>query len=558
MYRPNMASLQRYSSHGSQYWRIVESYRRPDGKPTVRVLAHLGKAEDLLARLEQSRAALRVRSVSSGAVDTAWNLAQELGCAAHIDQAIGSARLRDGLSVGLSLTAAAIARLVHPCSKRAVPAWAATTSLPDRLGVRAEVLTSQHFWDQMDRVPVSALAAIEQRIVAQVLQAEALGVDVLAYDTTNFYTHIDSTNARSQLAERGHNKQRRHDLRQLGLALVVSREGQIPLAHHLYPGAQADVRSFAKLLDPLRKHLRGWSPQPEQLTLVFDQGAESAANLAEARDAAISYVTALKPSHHKLWLHEDAPRLESLNLSGGACVRACRTLRPVHGVEHTVVTVFSETLYEGQRRGLAQSLAKALAQLAKLSSRPRDGRCGMEQRIRHILNRQYLREVLSCTLQEHDGKFTIQPRIDAEARQRLETEYFGLRLIASTRHEWSSAQIIEAYRGQSRVENSFRDLKDPWVAAFRPQFHWTDQKLRVHALIAVLALLLGRVLLRRAQQRAAFQGSLRALITQLGNLRTATVIEQQPGRGRPTASQKLEDADPADLKLLRSLQATRP
>jgi hypothetical protein len=48
-----MASLQRYSSHGITYYRIVESYRRPGGKPTVRVLFHLGKAEDLLARLRR-------------------------------------------------------------------------------------------------------------------------------------------------------------------------------------------------------------------------------------------------------------------------------------------------------------------------------------------------------------------------------------------------------------------------------------------------------------------------------------------------------------------------
>jgi hypothetical protein len=48
-----MASLQRYSSHGQTSGRIVESFRRPGGKPTVRVLMHLGKAEDWLSRLHQ-------------------------------------------------------------------------------------------------------------------------------------------------------------------------------------------------------------------------------------------------------------------------------------------------------------------------------------------------------------------------------------------------------------------------------------------------------------------------------------------------------------------------
>jgi phage gp46-like protein len=264
-----MASLQRYSSHGLTYYRIVESYRRPDGQPTVRALLHLGKAEDLLARLQGQRAALGLRSVASGAVDAAFHLAQELGCAQAVDSAIrsqgGTVRQGDGLTTGESLLAAAIARLVHPCSQRALAQWAAQTSLPTRLGVKAEALTRQHFWDQMHAVPVQAVEEAEQAVVSRVLQAEALSPGLLAYDTTNFYTHLETTNGRSVLAQRGHNQQRRHDLRQLGLALVVSEEGQIPLTHVLYEASRNDVRSFQKLLEPLRRRLKKLWRQAQHL-----------------------------------------------------------------------------------------------------------------------------------------------------------------------------------------------------------------------------------------------------------------------------------------------------
>jgi len=70
--------------------------------------------------------------------------------------------------------------------------------------------------------------------------------------------------------------------------------------------------------------------------------------------------------------------------------------------------------------------------------------------------------------------------------------------LTTTRADWSAAQIIAAYRGQARAERTFRDLKDPWVCAFRPQYHWTDQKLIVHAFMALPSLLLVRVLLQRA------------------------------------------------------------
>lgn len=551
-----MASLQRYSSHGQTYWRIVESYRRPDGKPTVRVLMHLGKAEELLGRLNQQRGALRLRSVSSGAVDAAWGLGVQLQCAEIIDQAVkeagGQVRRRDGLTVGQSLLAAAVARLVHPSSKRAIAEWASQTSLPERLHVRSEVLTSQHFWDQMDSVPQKALSAIEERIVGAAVALEQIPLKVIAYDTTNFFTHLETGNPASQLAQRGHNKQRRHDLRQLGLALMVSEEGQIPLGHTLYEGSRADVKSFAAQLEPLRRRLSWLTRQFEQLTLVFDQGAESQANLEQARNLELAYVTALKPSHHRDWLAEDSRQLESVELSDGDQVRARRRLRLVHGVEHVVVTVFSPALYEGQRRGLEQHLRSALRQLERISMHPREGIDGARRQVERILGRQYLRQVLRCELRQQDKKVEIRPSINEAALQHLEQNYFGLRLLATTRQDWSSAQIIEAYRGQARVERAFRDLKDPWVCSFRPQYHWTDQKLMVHALLAVLSLLLGRVLLRRAQ-RQGYRGSLRTLIQQLGRIRIATVAQPQPGPGRPLVYQQIEESDPGLLRLAQAL-----
>ncbi len=162
--------------------------------------------------------------------------------------------------------------------------------------------------------------------------------------------------------------------------------------------------------------------------------------------------------------------------------------------------------------------------------------------------------MLRCEVRQHGKAVVIQPWVHQQARRKLEESSFGLRLPATTRHEWSRAEIIEAYRGQSRVERAFRDLKDPWVCAFRPQYHWTDQKLVVHALIAVLSLLLGRLLLRRAQ-RLGYRGTLRNLIHRLSEIRVATVIEPPLGRGRPRVYPVLEDCDPELRELGKALGA---
>lgn len=553
-YIRHVASLQRYQSRGRHYYRLVESYRRPDGRPGIRLLEHLGKADDLLARLRASQPT-EVRSVAAGAVDAVMRLATAFGVAETLDEAVriagGRVQVRDGLTVGQSVLAAAVARLCHPSSKRAVAAWARGTTLPRWLGVDPEVLTSQHFWDQMDAMPTEAIAEAEQRLVQQVVSREALQPGVLAYDTTNFHTHLATTTTRSRLAQRGHNKQRRNDLRQLGLALVVSEDGQVPLGHVLYDGARPDVRTFAALVAPLRRRLQQIVRQPEQLTLVFDQGAESAANLAawRADDVALAhYVTALKSSAHRAWLATVAAQLAPVTLRSGDTVRAWRGRQAVHGVEQTVVVLWSPQLAEGQRRGLAQQLARAQRALDAVSSHPRGGPEALRRRAARLARGQYLREIVRIELEPAaTGGLRGRLLVDEAARERLQTEYFGLRLLTTTRDEWTTAQIIEAYRGQARAERAFRDLKDPWVGAFRPQFHWTDQKLRVHALIALLALLLGRVLLRRAQQATGFVGSQRALVECLGRLRRATLIYQPAGAGRPRVVDQPERCE-ADVR----------
>lgn len=227
----------------------------------------------------------------------------------------------------------------------------------------------------------------------------------------------------------------------------------------------------------------------------------------------------------------------------------------MHGVEQTVVVLWSARLAEGQRRGVQQHLDRALRRLKALSPHPRGGRPAMAKRVGHICRRQYLRQFLHVDIREENGGLIAVPRLDEEARRRLEAASLGLRVLATTREEWTTAQIIEAYRGQAHVERVFRDLKDPWVGAFRPQFHWTDQKLRVHALIVVLGLLLGRVLLRRAQQQVGFKGTVRTLIERLALLRQLILVYAHEGGGRPRIEEQLEACDDELRQLARALGA---
>lgn len=550
-----MASLQAYQSHGIRYYRIVESFRK-EGKPAIRVLAHLGKVDDILRTHQQhAQPALKISSVSAGAVTALHHLATELDVSARIDHALslnGHTQIRDGLTVGESLLAAMISRACAPRSKRAFGQWAETTHLPELMHFSASDLTSQHFWDQMNAVPLDKLAVIEHELVREVIRIEQLRIKALAYDTTNFHTHIASTNRRATLPQRGHNKQGRNDLRQMGLALVVDQESSLPLAHVLYEGARSDMRTFADFLKPIRKRLRELTGQPEQLTLVFDAGASSQQNLKDFEH----YVTAVKPSNHVALLAEAAEQLTGVCLSTGATVRAWRGNRVIAGKQREVVVTFSPQLQQGQIRGLHQSMTRSQRELSDLGLSPRMTAEAAKRKLDKIRGRQYLRSLL-CTRVEADSSGTLRISVwsDWTEYQRLVTRYFGLRVLITDRAEWTTAQIIEAYRGQSKVESAFRDLKDPHMLSTRPQFHWTDHKLHVHAFMCVTAYLLTTLLHRRASRNAAFEGSSRRLLAELAEIRYSRVIEVTGRKGRPRMRSQLEEMTPERKALAVALGA---
>lgn len=551
-----MASLQTYQSHGIQYYRIVESFRK-DGRPQIRVLAHLGRVDDILKRhRQQNEVPVKISSVASGAVTALHRLAQTFDVAGRINRAIspdGKVQVRDGLTAGQSLVAAMIARACAPRSKRAFSAWAETTCLPELMHFAAADLTSQHFWDQMNAVPRDKLAEIEQQLVCEVVLAEQLRLKALAYDTTNFHTHIASTNLRPQLPQRGKNKQGRNDLRQLGLALVVDQDTQLPLAHVLYEGARSDMKTFAEFLKPVRQRLRALTGQPEQLTIVFDAGASSRQNL----DGMEHYVTAVRPSDYRPLLVEAAGQLASVQLSNGAPVRAWRTQRTIAGKRREVVVLFSPQLHAGQLRGLHQSLARAHRDTEEMGLRPRLNAEAAKRKLNKIRSRQYLRSLLCHQVeQDEQGKVRVCVWSDWREYRRLTECYFGLRVLITDRAEWSTAQIIEAYRGQSKVESAFRDLKDPRMFSTRPQFHWTDQKLHVHAFICVTAYLLVTLLHRHATQKAGYQGSSRRLIEELSAMRCCRLIDLTGRKGRPRVRWQMEEIDKATKTLAEVLGAT--
>jgi transposase len=551
-----MTSLVGKRQDGKTYYYLVES-ARVGGKPRIVSQRYLGSAGEIADRLSERGPGEpdRTRHLGFGDLAAVWSMLARLGVAGIVDEVVGSRRTDAAASVGTYIVLATANRVVDPCSKRKFSDWWKTTAGDRWLRLPASAFDHRRFWDAMNAISQAQLAEIERRIVARMVEAFDLDLSGLVLDMTNFATYIDTGNDRAPIAQRGHAKQKRTDLRIVGLGLVVSTDGGIPLVSHAYAGNKPDVTQFPSLVAELVARFAELAAHPGELTLVYDAGQNSADNLELMAGSPLHFVGSLPPSDHPDLLAVPKSRYRAVDHKRFPGLGAFETTKRVFGVERRLVVTHSQNLHDKQSRGFDQTLAKARRQLGELAARltrgnTRKPRQSVEAEIASILKPRWLSRVISTTLTgDTPAELRLSVRTSPKARAALEEELFGKRILFSDKvlEAASTAVIVADYRSQEDVEADFRQMKDPKVVSFSPMFHWTDQKIRVHAFYCVLALTVARLMVREADQ-AGIHLSVRELLDTLAGVQE-TVLLYQGERGRPRARRMLTELDPTQQRL---------
>lgn len=558
-----MASLMQKNVGKYKYWYIVES-RRVNGKPRPVVLAYLGTADALLLKLQGMAAATEVKSWSHGAAAALLQLSSQLRIPALVNEHVSASRgcmaekpVRNDLTAGMTLVLGAIGMACAPASKRGWWPWAKTTSLEYLLRRGLSKVDSQHFWDLMDALPVEAIEKIEGELLARVREAFALESDTLYYDTTNFFTFIATDNEHCTIAQRGKNKQKRGDLRQVGLALAVTPGDFVPVFHLTYQGNRADSKVFKEVLGRIKARMGALGMDLETHTLVFDRGNNSRDNMALVAQCGMHYVGALTPSQHLKILAEAEPHLAA-GPPEGREMAVYRAKKNIWGAERTVLLFVSGKLKAGQWRGACQSLEKKREQLREIQQglekpgkKPPD-LAALTAKIEAAVKGQFLTGIIEWELEEKDGGTRLHYSVNEEKFQALE-ESLGIRMLMTDRHDWSDEKIIQAFYGQSFVEHAFKSIKNPYHLTLKPQHHWTDQKIRVHYFMCILGYLMSTLLWKQAREKAGYAGTLESLLDDLNGIRLAAIIETGKGRGKPKVAYQLEQLDPEQEILVQAL-----
>jgi transposase len=554
---------------GGKTYYYLREMARVDGKPKMVSERYLGSVDDIVAALDARESASlpqRTRHLAFGDVAAVWGVLGRLGLVSIVDEVVGARRSDAGASVGTYLALATLNRVVAPCSKLGFADWWVKTAADRFTKIPARVLDHRRFWDAMATVSVDELAEIERRLASRMIAEFGLDTSAVALDMTNFASYIDSTNGRADIAQRGKAKQKRTDLRLVGLGLVITRDGGVPLLSHAYPGNKPDVTQFPTMLAELAARHQAVvaatsSGGGNEMTVVFDAGQNSKDNFALLDESGLLFIGSISPTDCPDLLALPATDRRPVDKDRYPGLTAIDTRRTVFGKDRRVVLTHSPTLHEGQSRGLDQTLAKVEARLAELADtlargRTRRDRAGVEKQIAGIVNDTWVKRILTWTLTgDTPAEHRLTWTVDQDARAELEDELFGKRVLVTGRDAWPVVDVVAGYRSQSDAEFGFRQLKDPHVVSFSPMHHWTDHNIRVHTQTCVFALMVAH-LMRRQAEHAGLRLSVRNLLDQLAGIQETVLIYPSTG-GRPKARRMLTETSPDQDRLIEIFDLKR-
>ena len=541
-----MATITKRTNKSGTYYYLVES-ARVNGKPRLVKQEYLGTAKRIAeaVSLMSSEKAVPdpeyVRVYEFGAVMALYSVAERLGVCQIIDAVAG--KRRQGLPVSSSILLAAINRAVAPTSKKSFFEWFEKTVLYKVFpGANKKNLSSQGFWNNMSVIDEDKIRKIEDEVTRRIIERYAIDTECLLFDNTNFFTYLDTANP-STLGKRGNSKEKRKDLKIVGLSLMVSTDHNVPLFHETYPGNRNDARQFSSVIARLKERYSALGRGDCVVTLVFDKGNNNEDNIQELLETdpcPFHFVGGLRLNQCPELL--DISKTDFIPLAGDFHkATAYRTLWHVYGREFTVLVTYNPELYKAQMDGILANIAACENALAALNEKLRLREAGIitkgkkptvesvTKNIHGILSAEHMKDIFDYSITCEPGQTpAVSFELNGDRWDMLQERVLGKSILFTDHSDWSNEQIARAYRSQFHVEEAFKLMKDVKYLSFRPMRHFTDENIRVHAFYCVLALTLTCLLKKELEQMGHVQ-SIRRMLDKLQEAQQVISVYATPG-----------------------------
>lgn len=493
-----------------QYLQLVKGYRDAQGKAKQKVVANLGRidtleADDMEALIKGlQRAVGRPESVpeaprfeTARAFGDVWmlhQLWQELGLSRALRRTLRSSRRQ--FDAEALIRAMVFNRLSAPSSKLGMLEWLReATTIPE---LDTDALHHEQLLRAMDTL-MDHHEAVERAVAQQLRPLIDTELSVIFYDVTTIRVH-SGRRVDEDLRDYGLSKDVHGVSRQFALGVIQTADG-LPIAHEVFEGNVAETKTLAPMIERLLKRFR-----LERVVVVADRGMLSLDNvdtlevLGKELGLRVDYILAVPGRRY------------------GAFTGLMEKLHPVlveqpRRADEEAVT---ETRWQGRRLVVAHNAERAAEQTAarreaierldalghRLARRLDEQDAGRAGRGRRSSDRSaykrfhkaVLERRLSSIVKADLGSERFSYSIDEgawAAAQRLD----GKLLLVTSMDELGAREIVERYRSLADIERGFRVLKSEIDIA--PVYHRLPERIRAHALICFLALVLHRVLRRR-------------------------------------------------------------
>ena len=495
-------------SGGHTYLQLVESYRNDAGQPRQRTVATLGRLDEIGGGVDSLLSGLlRVKGLAASTSSVAsppalefdpalsfgdvWALDQ-LWCELGFDALAGVFRkARFTTAVEHALRVMVFNRLCDADSKLGVLRWLQTVHMPQ---IDCAALSHQQLLRSMDALmdhqgaADAVLAALLRPLVDQ-------DMSLVFYDLTT----IRAAGLSEQEGDVRHFGMAKEGViaRQFMLGVVQTAEG-LPIYHEVFDGNQAEGPT---LLPTLRKVLARF-PHIKRLVVVADRGLLSLDNLEELGkiklpgNQALEFILAVPGRRYG----EFAGVLQAIQAKAAAATQEIieetrwQGLRLV--VAHHPQRAAEQTQLRNERIAALQAQAQAWAgkldgQDAGVKAKGRKlSDSGAKARLYHAVCEAHLARIVKVDLKSELFTYTVDDAAKAQAEL-----MDGKLLLVTNVADLTPPEVLGRYKALADIERGFRVLKSEIDIA--PVYHRLPQRIRAHAMLCFMALILHRVMRQR-------------------------------------------------------------
>ena len=398
-----------------------------------------------------------VRSIPHGHVAAVWAQAKQLG----LGELLGAPCAERDLAIAL-----VVARVCRPASKLATTRWWLTTTLAGDLGV-ADASTDDVY------AAMDWLAERQEAIEARLARRHLADGDLVLYDLSSSWVE----GSHCALAARGYSRDAKAGRAQIEYGLMTDASGR-PIAVEVFAGNTADPTAFISAVEVVRGRF-GLG----QVVMVGDRGMITSARIDAIRAlGGLGWITSLRAPAVRALADSGALQLSLFDETNLAEISG----HPDYPGER-LVACRNPALATQRSRKRDELLAATDSLLAPIAASVTAGRLvGADKiglRVGKVINRHKMAKHFTLDITDtHFGHTRNGAAIAAEAA--LDGIYIVRTSVDTDRLD--AAAVVDAYNGLKVVEADFRSLKAIDLD-LRPIRHWTNQRVRAHVFICMLA-----------------------------------------------------------------------